>query len=297
MKKVILITSLIITSILSFAQTYVLFPDSNAYWNEIEFYQGQCDPPAYCKRTYFLQRDTVIDDYSYNKIYSNDGSSISYVGGLREENKRIYLYYTWCDHSVLLYDFNLNVGDTIVTACLAAECDTLLNQYMTVVSVDSVLLQDNSYRRRINFDWGPEESWIEGIGSVSGLLYPYYSCVLCVCFLELICFQEYDNTLYLNEEHVPCFNYYVSIDDPEKNEDLLLVYPNPVKYQSFVTIRSDENINAIKLYDITGRMVTSRQKMNTKETQLQLGNFQQGIYFLKVNFQNNSILYNKLIIN
>lgn len=297
MKKVIILFSLLLSFGSAFAQTYVPFPDSNAYWNEIELYQGQCDPPEYCKNTYYLLGDTVIDAYLYKKIYSTDGSSTSYVGGLREENKRVYLYYTWCDHSVLLYDFNLNIGDTITTSCLAAACDTLEDLYMTVVSIDSVLLQDNSYRRRINFNYGSNMSWIEGIGSVSGLLYPYYSCVLCVCFRELICFQEDGNTLYLNEENVPCFNFYVSIDDPEKNDVLLQVYPNPVNYKSFVTIRSYKNINEVELYDIIGRKITSRYKINSKETQLQIGTYKQGIYFLYVNFQDNSIICNRLMIN
>jgi len=297
MKKAFLLVVLFSAFDLVLAQTYVPFPDSNVYWNEIELYQGQCDPPEYCKNTYYLLGDTVIDSYSYNKIYSTDGSSISYVGGLREENKRIFLYYTWCDHSVLLYDFNLNVGDTMTMSCLAAECDIQENLYMTVVSVDSVLLEDHSYRRRINFNYGSAMSWIEGVGSVSGLLYPYYSCVLCVCFRELICFQEDGNSLYLNEENASCFNFYVSIDDLKRNDEMFKVYPNPVKYQTFVTIKSNEGINTIELYDFLGRMINCKQRINSMEYKLQLGSLRQGIYFLKANLQNDQMVCNRLIIN
>ncbi|HPW42196.1 MAG TPA: T9SS type A sorting domain-containing protein [Bacteroidales bacterium] len=279
------------------AQEYVPFPTSNVYWNEIELYQGQCDPPEYCKNTFYLMGDTVIDSYLYKKIYSNDGNSTSYVGGLREENKRVFLYYTWCDHSVLLYDFNLNVGDTMFMSCLALECDINENNYMTVVSVDSVLLEDQSYRRRINFDSGPHMSWIEGVGSVSGLLYPHYSCILCICFRELICFQEDVNTLYLNEENAACFNYCVSVSDLKNNDKMFQVYPNPAKYQTSVTIKSNEGINRVELYDFLGRMIACEQKINSMEYKLQLGNLRQGVYFLRANLQNSQIVSNRLIIN
>lgn len=297
MKKEILFSTFVLCSTLLNAQTYVPFPDSNAYWNEVELYQGQCEPPEFCKRTYFLMGDTIIDAFSYKKIYADDGSSISYVGGLREENKKVYLFYKSCDQSIILFDFNVNVGDTVAKSCLVIGCLPFENTYMTVVSRDSILLEDGSYRNRINFDDGPQASWIEGIGSVSGLLYPYYSCALCICFLELVCFEQNDVTLYQNEEHVECFNYTVSVDETDSNPPVIKVYPNPVKKISVLNIEAySESVTSIEMFDIFGRRTVNLQCGNTKKYQLPLETFRKGIYFLRVSLSNDSKYYTKLII-
>jgi hypothetical protein len=235
------------------AQTYVPIPYANGFWNEIKLYQGQCDPPDFCKYTYFFQGDTVIDAESYHKLYSNDSLSASYVGGMREIDKRIYFYYKECSNPVLLYDFGLNVGDSIALSCELCYTDEPL--YMKVTSIDSVLIGDMSYRKRINFDYGPAQPWIEGIGSTAGLLYPYYSCFTCTCFLELVCFKQDVTTLYLNEDLVPCFNY----SEPENNldpasewrVDYYMAEPGYF-YNSFYKdfIDGDTMINALRYYKV-----------------------------------------------
>jgi hypothetical protein len=185
------------------AQTYVPISFDNSYWNEIKEYQGICDPPDFCRYTYFFQGDTVIDAESYHKLYSNDSLSVSYVGGMREIDQKVYFYYKECSNPVLLYDFGLNAGDTIPLACELCYFDGPLS--MMVTSVDSVFIEGTGYRKRINFDYS--QSWIEGIGSTAGLLYPYYSCFTCTCFLELVCFEQDGLTLYRNEDFMSCFNY------------------------------------------------------------------------------------------
>lgn len=296
MKKLILLILILSAGSLK-AQSYYPMLDTTAYWNEIELHQGTCDPPEYCKATYYLRGDTIIDAYTYKKLYSTGGNSITYIGGLREENQQVYLYYTFCDHSVLLYDYNLTVGDSITKTCLLAMCDSSENINMTVTSIDSVLLDDQTYRKRINFNDGSDMSWIEGIGSASGLLYPYYSCVLCVCFRELVCYQVNGSTLYHNEEDVPCFNYYVSIYESEKKEELSQIFPNPVGYNSFVMINSSEDINSIQLFDITGRMISFQENLNVKAIPFQLGSLRKGIYILHISYRNRISECNKLIIN
>ena len=136
MKKIIIL--LVFVSGCGFlqAQTYVPFPDSNATWSEIDFYQGYCYPPSYCKYTLFINGDTIINSQAYHKIYSNDSSSNSYRGGLRENNKRIYYFDKDCTHDILLYDFNLNIGDSIRLSC--GYCDTTYPMYMKVISLSLI---------------------------------------------------------------------------------------------------------------------------------------------------------------
>ncbi len=214
MKKLFLFAALILEFGIINSQAYAPFPDSNAFWNEFQYHQGQCDPPDYCKYTYYLQGDTILNSQLYHKIYSNDSYSISYVGGIQEIDKIVSFFDRDCSAPVLLYDFGLNVGDSIPLSCML--CDEEEPLYMKVNSIDSVLIGDMSYRKRINFDYGPSQSWIEGIGSVSGLLYPYYSCFTCICGLELVCFEQNNIVLYQNENNVSCFNYAV----PSSNLDI-----------------------------------------------------------------------------
>jgi hypothetical protein len=301
MKIVLLLVGLFSAFDLVLAQTYVPFPDSNAYWNEIELYQGQCDPPTYCKVTYFLQGDTILDSHYYHKLYSNNGSTVSYVGGMREDHKRVYLYYVDCNRSIVLYDFNLNVGDLTTRTCLAGFCDTLEDMPMKVMSKDSILLDDGSYRNRITFGYGP--NWqlrspcIEGIGCEYGLLYPYYSCVYCVCFLELVCFRQNDIFLYSNEEHVPCFDFMVSTDDKKNNLDHFRFYPNPANTQSFINIESEiENVVGLECYNFIGQRIQFVNGINSKKFQLKTDSFKKGIYFVKISMSNGQDYFEKLII-
>jgi hypothetical protein len=250
-----LILSLIFASGISLinAQTYFPFPDTNAFWNELRYYQGQCEPPDYCTYTFYFQGDTILDSLSYHKMYSNDNYSISYAGGLREINKKVYYFDRDCPAPVLLYDFGLNVGDSIALACML--CDEEESQYMKVISIDSVLIGDMTYRKRTNFDFGPSQSWIEGIGSVSGLFYPYYSCVTCICGVELVCFEQDGMTLYQNEDNVPCFNYAVPSGNLDISSEWRVNYfeAEPgYMYQSYYRDLIDgvTTINSVEYYNV-----------------------------------------------
>jgi hypothetical protein len=262
-----------------FGQTNVYhpFPDSNAVWNEINYYVGGggCVPPNYCKYTNYLQGDTTLNSQLYHKIYSNDSTSISYVGGLRENNKKIYYFDKTCSHEILLYDFNLNIGDSILLPC--SLCDTTNPMYMKVISIDSILLSDMTYRKKINFDYGPSWSCIEGIGSEAGLLYPYYSCIACICWLELVCFEQNDTTLYSNETHVPCFDYFVSNNDLKNNSNLLIVFPNPTADN--LTIETPDK-STIEILNIQGQIIKT---INTadKQTSIDVADLSSGVYIIK----------------
>lgn len=100
-----------------------------------------------------------------------------------------------------------------------------------------------------------------------------------------------DSNVYWNEIEL----YQGQCDPPES--DLFQVYPNPVKYQTFVTISSAEIINTIELFDITGHMIRFQENIISIEFQLQLNTCKKGIYLLKVNFQHNPFICNRLIIN
>ncbi len=261
------------------AQQYVPFPDSNAYWSEFYSNYGY---PNY-KYTYFIKGDTILDSISYHKIYSDDSTStISYIGGLREYNKRIYLFYSYCTHNILLYNFNLTVGDSMRLSCIQPTCDTATNQYAKVTSIDSVLLTDMRYRKRLNFSNG-FSSWIEGIGSMSGLLYPYYYCSTCMCGYESVCFKQNDTILYVNPDDntVPCFDYITSINELNNKTDLITIFPNPATEQIQVNCEQPKVIS-IEIYNMLGEKnysLSCRQASST--ISIDVSDFPNGVYILE----------------
>lgn len=281
MKKILFLALLAFAGISAKAQQYVPFPDSNAYWSE--FY-SEYGFPNY-KYTYFIKGDTIIDLQPYHKIYQNDSTSIPFYGYLREYNKRIYFFITptGCSHEVLLYDFNLNIGDSIKLSCEL--CDTTLPNYMTVTSIDSVLLTDMKYRKRLNFNNVVGiSSWVEGIGSMGGLLYPYYSCSACECFTESVCFKQNDTTLYINPYNntVSCFNYINSINEFKNKEDLITISPNPATSEIEVT-SNQSSVNGIEIYNMLGEKVYCSPITDYRSPfTVNVSSFPVGMYFVEI---------------
>lgn len=155
---------------------YHPFPDSNAVWGMgSACLDGQCGDAAYIQNYY--AGDTLIAGILYKKVQtiyvitSNNGCcsppGIMIPGYIREDTiaKRVFLRLDGMNTDTLLYDFALQLEDTLK--------GFLGNCYVwTVQSIDSVVV-GSSFRRRINFyDFGDcnDLSIIEGIGSTMGLI-------------------------------------------------------------------------------------------------------------------------------
>src|SRR5260221_423267 len=110
------------------AQTSVYhpFPDSNAYWNCN--FGGACSTLVFFDHnyTYTIISDTTIGAFNYHKLWvpaivitdecwGNTVTSGYYAGAYRQDNANRKVYFVPPSSSAekLLYDFNLNVGDTL----------------------------------------------------------------------------------------------------------------------------------------------------------------------------------------
>lgn len=75
--------------------------------------------------------------------------------------------------------------------------------------------------------------------------------------------------------------FYVGVSSINENDKTVLsVYPNPVSDKVYV--KSEKLINTIQLYDINGRVLLSIDRINQLEAEIDLSDFPNGIYFLKV---------------
>jgi hypothetical protein len=157
------------------AQQYFPFPTDSARWHtSFSAYSWSCQVPANQYELY-ISGDTIIGPTVYHKInilgWSGNTSCINYtpgyVGCIREDsNKHVFFRPAWLGVDTLLYDFNVQVGDTLKTFNNGCQ--------ETVVLIDSVLI-GSSYRKQYHTSG---DFWcgniprviIEGVGCSSGLI-------------------------------------------------------------------------------------------------------------------------------
>ena len=117
--------------------------------------------------------DTIINHLTYKRLYvSRRGDR--YEGALREEGLRVFFVPKGESHESLLYDFGLNVGESIDVGLYGE------NHTVTVTGVDSVYLYGRMHRRLRMEDeylqdsrWPWPAYWVEGVGSDLGIISPY----------------------------------------------------------------------------------------------------------------------------
>ena len=104
-----------------YGQEYYPFPESNAIWNQ---YRVHVEHPQLLQgiTRYGLIGDTIINDKLYSKVYDIEDDSClninnaTYFGAIREEEKKIYALIAYGqEEEILLYDFNVEVGDTVIS--------------------------------------------------------------------------------------------------------------------------------------------------------------------------------------
>ncbi len=260
---------------------YHPFPDSNAVWNGI-LLSGTVPPfPGISGGFHYqlLNKDTIVGLYNYRRINSITAGWLPSLIGIRQDipNKKVYGVYNGSLNDTLLYDFNLNIGDTFSARPL-----TYCNDPSIVNSVDSILI-NGTYRKRINFN--SSVSFIEGIGSTTGLV--EYNCFegmseLCIFYNELDTFKGSSLCNQLNK--VDDFKLkYVSI-----SPNLLQDNTNPTIYNT-LNIPID-----IKVLNQFGETKISIKNLD-KSIQLDFNPFSVGLYFVIVSTINGEQLTEKIL--
>lgn len=296
-----------------YAQGYFHFPENNAIWNTKytnSWHTGD-------EIRFGMNGDTLIEDISYHKIYQLKDSTLyhpesSYYCGLREENKKIFVKFNEEDEQ-LLYDFNLNIGDSIRynyggvynanngIADFHQLCDTF---YRKVTAIDTLTLFDGSQRRHYTLtgiDVFMDDEWIEGIGSCRwfGLFNP----IVCDAYTNgdswaPMCFKTDDEVVYLsNSDCGECFcKLYTNLETPNPLSHLISTYPNPANNSIKFKIRNQNNRNnqyELKITDTNGKLM--QQKIFTKEIDINLSEFKSGLYFYSIVAEDKQIQSGKFL--
>lgn len=289
MKTTIIFSILLLPSIL-WGQVINHFDNLDSKWNVAKTYPAANQQnPSFAATTttvYGFQGDTLINNEPWLKLYSTRDSTfqndLMYRGLLRAENNEV-LYLDTLNQLDTLYDFSLNIGDSVLFDLYG-----MYPEWLHVINVDSVQI-NGAYYRRLKFeepsisafDWLDEE-WIEGIGSKHGPLFPAFP----VKFSEeipdsmlLTCTYSDYQQIWQHPSYQSCYVNIVLGVDQLKFSDFR-IYPNP-----FVDKIHIENIGLQK-YELTvlnslGQTISQTQ-INNENTTIDVADLKAGIYFLRI---------------
>jgi|AntAceMinimDraft_17_1070374.scaffolds.fasta_scaffold24164_2 hypothetical protein len=259
--------------------------------------------------TFDSVQDTIIEGYNC-KIIEVKLNNSTLIGEeyLKQSGDSIFYYNYYSGSFHLLYDLSANAGDTInvhitkfkPTKAFFSYDDSITDFRYKIIAIDSIQLSGEWIKRQkissLNEgDWGfpsglSDYYILDKIGSLtyffgkSSITIPEFVTSLLRCYTDT-------GLAYTN----PDWGYdcdIIGISERQEKTDII-IYPIPFKNQ--FTINSTELIEWLEIYDITGLKVISLfpNKLNTN---IDLSEYNQGIYLLKAKSKDKDRIYiNKLI--
>jgi len=287
------------------AQQYTPFfsQDSTDQW--LDFYSYTNSGNCFFEKStsYYLDGDTVFSGQTYVQLHSitfwvwryfmnptcptDTDHYLEFHGGLREANKQVF-YTTGTGPERLIYDFNLEVGDTVPDP--SGYTSPSSYDWLVIQSIDSTLAF-GSYRKRFIIYNG--QMIVEGIGSSRGLLYPIDLYVWDE-YLSL-CYAEQGVPLYASSGQTCDFDLTSSINDDNTLDNRVIVYPNPVASNSAFQMRFEQaEQRTITLQRMDGSAVQTYQTNDQTFTSDQ--NLAAGIYLIDVLHPKGKRSYHYLVV-
>lgn len=172
-------------------------------WMDILWFEGEEEKDGYVWKRYYTSR-------------KEDRSDAKLSGWMRQEGRKVYTYleesldpegYDSSSKSLLLFDFGLEEGDTVVL--------NSMNRLVAHRVFDSVFEEGRGSRRCIKVrlttvdPQGPEvgggwDLWVEGFGSIeNGISIPWL--LFSGSVGQLLCVQDEEGYQYQNDEYQVCF--------------------------------------------------------------------------------------------
>lgn len=288
-----------------FCLSFVGKTQINTYFNNNPCWrtQSMCEIGQTCYTVnvynYFTNGDTLINGYQYKKVYKKGysyaqygaagmppqgnpcltppptyfyGSSLSFF--IRSAGKKMYTLNlppstAVCNGDSLLYDFGLNVGDTLPTTCINPFSSTVFK----VTAIDSINTL-NGWMRRFKLNNNSSYDLIEGMGFKNGLVELMPVNVMS-CGWTLQCYSQ-DNTSYFPAAGTSCM-LTTAIEETAVQIQKPIIYPNPSAgvYKIYFT----ESDTKIEVRNIVGQLLQSHLvQSNTYE--IDLSKETSGVYIL-----------------
>ena len=186
---------------------YPLIEEANnrQKWNVVYILANDNYPNDYHTEIQSIRDNITLDGVDYKLVWTKSKYGIAKAGAVREEDRRVYyrrkISQNYQDE-VLLYDFNLTVGDTVTV--------NWMHQQLIVLEESEVEVNGTMRRQlglgRYAVGYPPtevDEYWIEGVGSTYGFLNSGYEEMM-GSFYYLLCYYENGNLVWDNAEFDDC---------------------------------------------------------------------------------------------
>ena len=325
----LILTTLILTLTVGHGQTnvYYPFPDSNVVWRTgcsgapgVGCCSGGSGYYVYNEdKQDSLGGDSIIDSFTYKKLYyrynrfdnfmgppicppgcfssTSFYSNTSYEGAIRQDTilKKVYIILPDSTHEILFYDFNLNIGDTLLPSAVS------LSENNYVSKIDSILVGGQFHKRFWLWFVGTTPptlsdsgyvSIIEGIGSTYGLFYPLEPSFENTC--GLTCVKINSVSVYPSTA-TTCVSLATNINKKIKNISFQ-IYPNPFSTQT--TIQVDEVLKdaTLTIFNLFGQKVKQTKNISGKTITLNRDNLPSGLYFIRLIQSDKTFITERFVI-
>ncbi len=281
MKKLLLSLIAISVYFSTSAQDYIPLLQPGNFW-QVGNYAGTAECDLVSAHRLNLSSDTSINGIVYKRftrqnIYPvNDGPFCWPFATspevfetdifLREDVIEKKVYQLLGEEEILLYDFSLEIGD-MVDVMFFGEVDS-----ESVVS-DVYYQEYFGMERRVIEIAGPPFIFIEGVGSLNGIVTPFHQFI--GSGSELMCFDNYINP-------VPdqfCVPIATSTKDIE-NVVAFELFPNPSSSIVYITFDSPTRAE-LRVLNLNGQEVFA-QPLDSEKTQLDLSDLPKGLYVVSI---------------
>jgi len=263
----------------------------------------------------YFDGDSIYDSIHYHVIISQTFLYKYYSGSnliiddtlrvpevyclIREDtiSRRLYIlrndFPTSTPYEDLLFDFNLNVGDTLKSLYYQ-----YISGYPVIDSITSITLANGESRKMFYvYPYGSLYSlgqgyFIEGCGGGNGIIEPFSMSGLSgyQSYTWIICHKK--DTI----ELLGSCDVHAGITTNKKKE-LLKIYPDP--FENFITISGFEanpDVLIVQLFDSFGCHVYKKKITSGSLLNLYIPGLQSGLYILQIHNPNNGNHWSKKII-
>ena len=313
MKTYILRSSFILFALalmckVAFSQTEYTFPlDATSKWNVVRTYIVNVDyppPPHRVSRVeeaiYYFDGDTLINGILYKNLYADikkekmlsanqyDYYFHKFVCRFYQINGKVYQ----TGPSVLLYDYNVTIGDT-----LRWEQDSKVIVEDTARELINGRWLRTYYTHNYAWPFPFNNKYIEGIGSKYGLVntdawYSYADRTS-----RLICYSEQGMNIISPWDYDYC-HLFVGTEELIGKSECKIV-PNPFNNVATLNFNSHKSGKYyLRVNNTLGQLVMNLSFQNEQPVLLNSKNFKKGIYFYQVFDNSNHCIYaGKFVVN
>ena len=288
-----IIFSILMLPLILWGQVINHFDNVDSKWNVAKTYpDASPQNPDFVTTTttvFGFQGDTIINSEQWFRLYSTSDSlfqhDLSFRGLLREQNAKVF-YLDTLNQLYTLYDFSLNVGDSVLFDLYGMH-----PEWLKVVNVDSIQINGNYYRQlkfaEPTFQAFDElkEIWIEGIGSIHGPLFPNIPVKFSQEMpdsLLITCSFSNSQQVWQHPTYPSCYINIVLSAEQLVFDDFK-IFPNPFNDRICIE-NSRMDRYELTILNSSGQTIKQTQ-INNDNLTIDLAELKAGIYFLRIDNQ------------